>query len=402
MTIEDSATPPLRHGTHTAIGVLGATGFVGKQICAELIARCDRPIVAIARNASRLAQLSGELGAHVTTCVADAHDPRALAQALAPLGLIINAAGPFVPHGARIARAAVDAGIAYIDVASEQTHVRDLVERVDAPARRAGVTVVPAAGMTSALADWGATLAVEALRLRGVTAPLDALESLYAYEQWRLSTGSQAALFAALGASGVRWFKDRWRPARFAFAVSHVPGDVTAALGAAPPPGGNPSPRIAVWQPSPDIIVLSRRHHAQRVDSYVSPTGAAHAHAWLRSAGWAMALLPGRGIASVLAPFVADESTLDQATFAVQVTATAHDHTAVVRWHGAHLYAATAKLAAATALQVLSDNFARLGAANQGGVRSVDEVWPVAQALPVLRERDLVQIAPTRITAPAR
>jgi short subunit dehydrogenase-like uncharacterized protein len=66
--------------------------------------------------------------------------------------LVLLAAGPFAETSATVLRAALDAGVHYLDVANELPVV-DAALAADAEARRQGVTVLPAVGFGTVASD---------------------------------------------------------------------------------------------------------------------------------------------------------------------------------------------------------------------------------------------------------
>jgi short subunit dehydrogenase-like uncharacterized protein len=71
---------------------------------------------------------------------------------LAGVAAVVNCAGPFLDTALPVVEAALRAEIPYLDVAAEQAAVQAIRAR-DADARRAGVTVLPAAAFYGGLAD---------------------------------------------------------------------------------------------------------------------------------------------------------------------------------------------------------------------------------------------------------
>jgi len=104
------------------IAVYGARGFQGRLVQAELFRRAIEPV-----------PLGREHAA--------ANDHRALVAAFAGCAAVINCAGPFLVSGLGPVRAAVAAGIPYVDTAGEQPHVQAVFDLVPPEAR----PVVPAA-----------------------------------------------------------------------------------------------------------------------------------------------------------------------------------------------------------------------------------------------------------------
>jgi short subunit dehydrogenase-like uncharacterized protein len=134
------------------VAVYGAAGHTGRFVVAELQRR-GMPVVAVGRNAA-------SLPADVTRRVAAIGDPWALLEAFSGCGVVINCAGPFLDTARPVIEAAIGVGASYVDVTAEQASAMDAFERFDAPARDAGVAVIPAAGFYGGLADLLATALV--------------------------------------------------------------------------------------------------------------------------------------------------------------------------------------------------------------------------------------------------
>src|SRR5213075_1486065 len=89
--------------------------------------------------------------------------PRALAAAFRDVRVVIGCAGPFGACGEPVLAAALAAGAHYLDVAGEQAFLREMYERHDSEARRAGLCVVPGMGLEVAPGDLAAAEAASAL-----------------------------------------------------------------------------------------------------------------------------------------------------------------------------------------------------------------------------------------------
>lgn len=138
--------------------VLGGYGLAGCSVVESLL-DAGLWVVAAGRNRNKLLELERSLGStpaprvrpmRLKTCALDVSDNSgagiaALKHAMDEADLVINCVGPFILHGSRIARMAIDAGAHYLDIASEQEHLRRIVH-LDGPARRAGLSVLPGAG----------------------------------------------------------------------------------------------------------------------------------------------------------------------------------------------------------------------------------------------------------------
>ncbi|WP_105404666.1 MULTISPECIES: saccharopine dehydrogenase family protein [Neorhizobium] len=137
--------------TRQPVAVIGASGHTGRFVVAELLRRGSKPI-AIGRSGARLAEAGfSELG--IERREAAVEDDAALDRALAGAAAVINCAGPFMDTADAAVRAALRAGIHYLDVTAEQPSVQTTFERHEIAARDAGVVVIPAMGFYGGLAD---------------------------------------------------------------------------------------------------------------------------------------------------------------------------------------------------------------------------------------------------------
>jgi len=143
------------------VTVMGATGYTGRLVAAELHRRGIRLALA-GRDARRLEELSLQLGG-AETLIADANHAASLARLAAGSSVIVNCAGPFVDLGEPVVRAAIEHGTHYLDTSGEQAFAKALRAH-DAAAREKGVAVVPGMAFEIALADCAAVLAAEGFR----------------------------------------------------------------------------------------------------------------------------------------------------------------------------------------------------------------------------------------------
>ncbi|MGO7731556.1 saccharopine dehydrogenase family protein [Rhizobium leguminosarum] len=145
--------------TPQSVAVLGANGHTGRFVVAELLRRGLKPI-AIGRNAERLAA-AGFMERGIECREASVEDDEELDRALAGAAAIINCAGPFMDTADAVVRAALRAGIHYLDVTAEQPSVQATFERHEVAAREAGVVVIPAMGFYGGLADLAVTAVMD-------------------------------------------------------------------------------------------------------------------------------------------------------------------------------------------------------------------------------------------------
>ena len=136
------------------IAVYGATGHTGRFVVQEL-GRRGRISRAVGRDRAMLHALDAS-----EVRVATIDDSVALADAFRGTSVIINCAGPFLDTAAPVIRAAMEAGVHYLDVTAEQQSVRDTFADFDAIARAKRLCVVPGAGFFGGLADLLASTAL--------------------------------------------------------------------------------------------------------------------------------------------------------------------------------------------------------------------------------------------------
>ena len=164
--------------------VYGATGHTGRFVVDELLRRGLVPVLA-GRSAERLASGPARHAA-LERRVVGIDDPDLLRQAVAGTGAAINCAGPFLDTALPLARAAVDSGAHYLDVTAEQPVVQALYRDLEAPARAAGVSVVPAMAFYGGLADLLLTAALDG----GSRA--DEVEVAIGLDRWWPTAGTRA------------------------------------------------------------------------------------------------------------------------------------------------------------------------------------------------------------------
>jgi len=134
--------------------VLGGYGNFGRRICRALAADSNVALTIAGRDAAAAAALAQELARSGMTCEVVALDHRAadFATRLRELrpGLVIHTAGPFQGQTHHVARAAIDAGAHYLDLADGRAFVKGIVA-LDAGARERGVIVTSGASTLPAL-----------------------------------------------------------------------------------------------------------------------------------------------------------------------------------------------------------------------------------------------------------
>jgi len=142
------------------VAVYGATGYAGRLVVAELVQRGIIPI-AIARNSEDLAAANFSGVEVLRRRQAFIEDARSLEWAIDAADAVINCAGPFVDTAQAVASAAIHTGIHYLDLCAEQSVTRQLMAKMAAAARKAGIAVLPSVAFFGGLADLLISVALE-------------------------------------------------------------------------------------------------------------------------------------------------------------------------------------------------------------------------------------------------
>lgn len=137
------------------IVIVGGYGAFGARIAARLARHGDVPIVVAGRSADKASRAAVELQkvsqAPVTHAVIDAANPDVdLLRGLAA-SVLVNASGPFQALDYALPRAAIQAGLHYVDIADARAFVTG-ISSLDAEARAADVLVASGASSVPAFA----------------------------------------------------------------------------------------------------------------------------------------------------------------------------------------------------------------------------------------------------------
>lgn len=170
--------------SHPTLLVVGATGMTGKRV-ARAAAEFGFDVALAGRNRSKLQPLADEVGAKDVRVV-DLDRPDTIRSAMEGCAAVVSTVAPYTRVGFPIAAAAVDAGLDYTDATGEPVYCLRLLEELDRAARDKGVRLVPAAAMSSIVADLATRMAIARVDLsqaRGLTIG-------YTVENWKPSAGS--------------------------------------------------------------------------------------------------------------------------------------------------------------------------------------------------------------------
>lgn len=142
-----------REGAYRIL-ILGGYGHFGGRIVRTLAARADCHLIVAGRDLARTqqaAQQFASMQAVVEGMTVDAEDPR-LAEVLrrCRVNLVIHTAGPFQGQSYHVARACIEAGANYVDLADGREFVCG-IDALDVAARERGVLVISGASTVPAL-----------------------------------------------------------------------------------------------------------------------------------------------------------------------------------------------------------------------------------------------------------
>jgi saccharopine dehydrogenase-like NADP-dependent oxidoreductase len=133
--------------------VLGGAGDMASRAVRELAAEPEVTAVTIADyNLETAESLARKLGQKVSAVWVDANDHDALVEAIRGHAAAASGIGPFYRYEAKVARAAIDAGVPYVSLCDDYDGTKAVLE-LDGAARAAGVTVLTGLGWTPGLSN---------------------------------------------------------------------------------------------------------------------------------------------------------------------------------------------------------------------------------------------------------
>lgn len=127
--------------------IYGAAGYTAR-LATEHAQAAGLNIILAGREQDQIPQLAAKLNLPSRTFSVD--EPTVIAAALGGVDVLLNCAGPFMRTAEPLMRAAIAAGVHYLDFAAELDSYR-LAERLDADAKAAGVMLLPGSGGSVAM-----------------------------------------------------------------------------------------------------------------------------------------------------------------------------------------------------------------------------------------------------------
>jgi short subunit dehydrogenase-like uncharacterized protein len=240
----------VRDMTDQKIAVYGASGYTGRLVVAEL-ARRDIPVVLVGRGFQRLrAAADGAGGPDAELRLAPLDDPAALADAFRDSAAVINAAGPFTLLGEPVIRAALAAGVPYVDTTGEQGYLKHVFDAWSEQAEHARVTVIPGLADDGGPGDFIAHLTAERV------APVDELTIADLRIPAGVSRGTARSMLAVFHGDALAYSGGEWGPA--------APPSRSSVT-----PPGQPEPIAVTGFALPGVVTIPRHTGARQVTSVV-------------------------------------------------------------------------------------------------------------------------------------
>lgn len=187
------------------IVILGGYGNFGSRIAAALAEEHDARVVIAGRDAAKASRLSARVGGNTEAYALDHQQPD-LAARLRTLGatLVVHTAGPFQAQSYDVARACIEAGCHYVDLADGRRFVASFGVLNDA-AKKKGVVLVSGASTPPALSS----AVIHKYRAR-----FSKLQTV----EYAISSGAQPpgiatmeAIMSYVGRPFQRWERNAWR-----------------------------------------------------------------------------------------------------------------------------------------------------------------------------------------------
>ncbi|MBM4466370.1 MAG: saccharopine dehydrogenase [Chloroflexi bacterium] len=142
--------------------VLGGCGDMGSAVVRELLAHSEATVTIADYRVQQAEEMAGELGERAGAAFVDANDPASLRSVLKGADAAVGCIGPFYTFAAKMARAAVEAEVNYVDICDDYGPIAELFA-LDEAAKRAGVTVITGLGWTPGITNLLARRAAEEL-----------------------------------------------------------------------------------------------------------------------------------------------------------------------------------------------------------------------------------------------
>ncbi|MBW3609558.1 MAG: saccharopine dehydrogenase NADP-binding domain-containing protein, partial [Actinobacteria bacterium] len=202
-------------------------GYTGQLVARALVARGAAPVLA-GRSQARVEALAAELGG-LPFALADVRRPATVRALVEPGDVLVSTVGPFVRWGEPAVRAAIDAGVHYLDSTGEPPFIRRVFERHGAIAEAAGVGLLTAFGYDYVPGNLAGALALREAGERAVSVDVGYFVGGAAAKP---SGGTRASAVGMLAEPGYAFAGGRLVTQRMAHSVHTFDGRPAVSIGA--------------------------------------------------------------------------------------------------------------------------------------------------------------------------
>jgi short subunit dehydrogenase-like uncharacterized protein len=359
----------------TNIIVFGATGYTGRKMCVQL-AKGGLPFVMAARNRDRLVKLRDELKLSETVKVvtADPQNPATLPNLFRDTDakVIINCVGPFTRYGEPVVKAAVEAGVHYLDITGEQQYLARIIEKYDVLAKMQNVAVIPACGFEYAVNNWLIAAAAEGLD------EIERIVSATAARKLKISRGTQLSALDTLAEPGYA-HKNGQRVQHIGFSTKEIEF---------PAPFGKLG---SVSAPFGEVITIPRHIKVKNLESYLA-LGGLVGKAMQYGSFLVPLMVKAGGV--LLEKFAKSphETTIDNSQFALVAEIQSAKGNRRATMTGKGVYDLTAVLVAWCAAQIRANSFEKYGVLgpaqafdSRKALRYLEETGAIKVSLPDIK-----------------
>lgn len=134
------------------IVVLGGCGDMGSFVVRDIMAHSDAEVVIADYRLDAAKKLAEELGPRASARFVDATKEDSLVEVMRGADAAVGCIGPFYKFAAPMTRAAVKAGVNYVDICDDYGPIPEVLG-LDAEARRVGVTAITGLGWTPGITN---------------------------------------------------------------------------------------------------------------------------------------------------------------------------------------------------------------------------------------------------------
>ncbi|MDB9524986.1 saccharopine dehydrogenase NADP-binding domain-containing protein [Oscillatoria sp. CS-180] len=141
--------------------VIGGCGRIGTAIARDVLAHTDAEVIITGRNPQSVAAAVERLDAKAQSQILDIGNQTQLQAAIAPVDIVVHAAGPFHYRDTSVLQSCIQQGVNYIDVSDERSFTQKALA-LHQDAEAAGVTAIVNTGVFPGISNSMVRKGVEA------------------------------------------------------------------------------------------------------------------------------------------------------------------------------------------------------------------------------------------------